>query len=92
MKLTASLLFSTFVLLAAPLAATTFVMVPDEDLADQAAAVVEARVLTVDGAPGDGTPATDYLDRGRAGAQGEHPGQQPDRPGARAASAPTASA
>ena len=61
MKFTPSSLFLVLILVAAPLAATSFVMVPDEDLADQAAVVVEARVLSVDGAPGKRMPATDYL-------------------------------
>jgi hypothetical protein len=48
-------------LAAAPLAATTFVMVPDEALVDRTPVVVEARVLSTDDAPAPGMPATDYL-------------------------------
>jgi hypothetical protein len=46
---------------ATPAAATTFVMVTDEDLLDQAEAVVYVRVLSADAAPVAGRPATDYL-------------------------------
>ena len=60
MRLTTFALSAALASVALPLSATSFVMVPDEDLADQAAAVVEARVLSVDDAPVD-TPSTDYL-------------------------------
>ena len=60
MRLTTLAISAALVSVALPLSATTFVMVSDEDLADQAAAVVEARVLSVEGAPID-TPSTDYL-------------------------------
>ncbi|HSL82309.1 MAG TPA: hypothetical protein VLF66_06000, partial [Thermoanaerobaculia bacterium] len=45
---------------AAPAAATTYVMVEDPVLADQASAVVDARVVAVEPAPVAGRPATDY--------------------------------
>jgi hypothetical protein len=47
-------------LAALPAWATSYVMVSDEDLTDQAAVVVEARVLSVDSAPTERI-ATDYL-------------------------------
>ena len=56
-----SLLALAFVL-AGPLRATTFMMMPDSALADQASAVLDVKVLTVDSAPVvDGPPSTDYL-------------------------------
>ncbi|HEY4573022.1 MAG TPA: matrixin family metalloprotease, partial [Thermoanaerobaculia bacterium] len=48
-------------LLRQPAAATTYMMMPDSALADQAAAVVDAKIVDVSGAPLDGQPATDYL-------------------------------
>lgn len=48
-------------LLALPAAATSYVMVSDENLVGGASAVVQARVLSVDAAPGAGMPSTDYL-------------------------------
>ncbi|HSG38894.1 MAG TPA: hypothetical protein VLE27_04585, partial [Thermoanaerobaculia bacterium] len=49
-------------LCALPATATTYMMMSDPDLADQAPAVVEARVVGVDYAPTlGGMPATDYL-------------------------------
>ncbi len=49
-------------LAALPAAATTYMMMSDQDLTDQAPAVVEARVVGVEFAPVlDGMPATDYL-------------------------------
>ena len=45
---------------AAPATATTYVMVHDPVLADQASAVVDARVVAVEPAPLAGRPATDY--------------------------------
>jgi hypothetical protein len=48
-------------LLRQPAAATTYMMMPDSALADQAAAVVDVKVVDVSGAPLDGQPATDYL-------------------------------
>ncbi|HEX3555423.1 MAG TPA: matrixin family metalloprotease [Thermoanaerobaculia bacterium] len=50
------------VLAAGPLRATTFMMMPDSALADQAKAVLDVKVLGVDSAPVvDGPPSTDYL-------------------------------
>jgi hypothetical protein len=48
-------------LLRQPAAATTYQMMPDSALADQAPAVVEARIASVSPAPLVGQPATDYL-------------------------------
>jgi matrixin/fibronectin type III domain protein len=47
-------------LLAAPAAATTFQMVSDRDLADQADVIVQGAVVAVEPAPVDGRPATDF--------------------------------
>ena len=45
-----------------PAAATTYMMMPDEALVDQASSVVDVKVVSVDSAPiVDGPPATDYL-------------------------------
>ncbi|HEX6898104.1 MAG TPA: matrixin family metalloprotease [Thermoanaerobaculia bacterium] len=47
---------------ALPAAATTYMMMSDQDLTDQSPAVVEARVVGVEFAPNiEGMPATDYL-------------------------------
>jgi hypothetical protein len=48
-------------LLRQPAAATTYMMMPDSALADQAAAVVDVKVVDVSSAPLAGRPATDYL-------------------------------
>lgn len=48
-------------LLRQPAAATTYMMMPDSALVDQAAAVVDVKVVDVSSAPLDGQPATDYL-------------------------------
>ena len=57
-----SLLALAFVLAAGPVRATTYMMMPDSALADQAAAVLDVKVLGVDSAPVvDGPPSTDYL-------------------------------
>ena len=49
-------------LLRQPATATTYKMMSDSALADQATAVVEARIASVElGALLDGTPSTDYL-------------------------------
>src|SRR5918992_1435814 len=48
--------------LASPAAATTFMMMSDQALADQASAIVDVKVVGVEPAPiVDGPPATDYL-------------------------------
>src|SRR5436305_11029210 len=54
-------LLSAVVLLAAavPAAATSYVMVADADLADQAAVIAEGRIVSA--APSPGSPSTDYL-------------------------------
>ncbi|MEM7587278.1 MAG: matrixin family metalloprotease [Acidobacteriota bacterium] len=48
-------------LVTTPAHATSFVMVTDELLADQASIIAEVEVLEIDRAPGIGEPATDYL-------------------------------
>jgi hypothetical protein len=48
-------------LLRQPAAATTYQMMPDSALADQASAVVDVKVVDASSAPLDGQPATDYL-------------------------------
>lgn len=49
-------------LISRPAAATTYQMMSDEALADQASAVVDVKVIAVESAPiVDGSPATDYL-------------------------------
>ena len=48
-------------LLRQPAAATTYMMMPDSALVDQAAAVVDVKVVDVSSAPLAGQPATDYL-------------------------------
>ncbi len=47
-------------LASAPALATSYVMMDDGALADQAAAIVDARVVSVEPAPVSGRPATDY--------------------------------
>jgi hypothetical protein len=42
-------------------AATSYVMVSDDDLADQAAVVAEGRIVSVAPSPAGGSPSTDYL-------------------------------
>ncbi|MBW8875241.1 MAG: matrixin family metalloprotease [Acidobacteria bacterium] len=57
-----SLLAFSLVLSAGPVRATTYMMMPDSALADQAKAVLDVKVLGVDAAPVvDGPPSTDYL-------------------------------
>jgi hypothetical protein len=48
-------------LLRQPAAATTYRMMPDSALADQAAVVADVKVVDANGAPLAGEPATDYL-------------------------------
>ena len=56
------LLALSFALLAGPAWATTYKMMPDSALADQAKVVVDVKVVGVDSAPVvDGPPSTDYL-------------------------------
>lgn len=56
------LLVLPFVLASRPAAATTYVMMSDQALADQASAIVDVKVVGVEPAPiVDGPPATDYL-------------------------------
>jgi matrixin/fibronectin type III domain protein len=70
-----SLLGLAFVLSSGPLRATTYMMMPDGALADQAAAVVDARVVGVDFSPiVDGPPSTDYLVEVNRVLKGDVPG------------------
>ena len=59
-RLALSLLALPF-LLRQPAAATTYMMMPDSALADQAAVVADVRIVDVSGAPIVREPATDYL-------------------------------
>ena len=61
-------------------------MLPDDALVDQAAAVVEVEVTSVDPAPLVGQPATDSLVEIRRVLKGEVPGSRAGGPGAGAAS------
>jgi hypothetical protein len=70
-----SLLGLAFVLSSGPLRATTYMMMPDSALADQAAAVIDARVVGVDSSPVvDGPPSTDYLVEVNRVIKGDIPG------------------
>jgi hypothetical protein len=60
--------------LALPASATTYQMVSDRALADQAAAVAEVRVTAVEPAPIAGQPATDYLVQIQSVLKGSIPG------------------
>lgn len=73
MKL-ARLLFLLTVLAALPAAATTYQMVSDQTLVDQADAVVEVRVVAVEPSPVEGRPSTDYLVEVERLVKGEIPG------------------
>ncbi len=62
MKFSSQILFSlALVLLPALASGTSYVMVSDETLVDQAELIVEVEVLAVDPSPGAGLPVTDYL-------------------------------
>lgn len=62
MKLARLFLLPAIAMLPAlPAAATTYKMVSDQALVDQAGAVAEVRVVAVEPAPVEGRPATDYL-------------------------------
>ncbi len=54
-------LSAALALLAAPASATSYVMISDADLADQAAAIAEVTVLSSDASPAGDRVATDYL-------------------------------
>jgi matrixin len=56
-----ALLALAFLAAAGPAAATSYVMMSDEVLADDAPIVAEAHVVAVDYSPASGTPSTDYL-------------------------------
>lgn len=69
-----SLFLLALLVLAVPAGATTFQMVSDRSLAEQAAAVVEARVVGVEPAPVQGRPSTDYLVEVERVLKGDLPG------------------
>lgn len=70
-----SLLGLAFVLSSGPLRATTYMMMPDSALADQAAAVIDVRIVGVDSSPVvDGPPSTDYLVEVNRVVKGDIPG------------------
>jgi Matrixin/Fibronectin type III domain len=54
-------LLPVLALLSLPASATTYQMISDQALTDQASAVAEVKVTSVDMAPVPGRPATDYL-------------------------------
>lgn len=61
MRLVAWCSFVLMLCSALPATATSFVMMPDRALVDQASLVVQAQVLSRDDSPAEGTPSTDYL-------------------------------
>ena len=70
-----SLLGLAFLLSSGPLRATTYMMMPDSALADQAKAVIDARIVGVDSSPVlDGAPSTDYLVEVNRVVKGDLPG------------------
>ncbi|HEX9943184.1 MAG TPA: matrixin family metalloprotease [Thermoanaerobaculia bacterium] len=70
-----ALLALAFALSPRPAAATTYIMMPDRALADQASAVVDVKVVGAEPAPIlDGPPATDYLVEVNRVLKGEMPG------------------
>ena len=70
-----ALLALPLALMARPAAATTYMMMSDQALADQAAAVVDVEVVGVEPAPTvDGPPATDYLVEVNRVLKGDLPG------------------
>jgi len=73
--LSLALLALPLALSARPAAATTYMMMSDQALADQAAAVVDVEVVGVEPAPVvDGPPATDYLVEVNRVLKGDLPG------------------
>lgn len=74
-SLSLALLILPLAFTAQPAAATTYMMMSDQALADQAAAVVDAEVVGVESAPIiDGPPATDYLIEVNRVLKGDLPG------------------
>jgi hypothetical protein len=74
-SLALTLLVLPLALMARPAAATTYMMMSDQALADQAAAVVDVEVVGVEPAPVvDGPPATDYLVEVNRVLKGDLPG------------------
>jgi len=73
---TLALSFALLVMLAyaRPAAATTFQMMSDRDLTDQASAVVQAKIVGVEPAPVEGKPSTDYLVEVERVLKGDLPG------------------
>jgi hypothetical protein len=70
-----ALLALPLALSARPAAATTYMMMSDQALADQAAAVVDVEIVGVESAPVvDGPPATDYLVEVNRVLKGDLPG------------------
>jgi hypothetical protein len=57
----ALVLAAAFAVLASPAGATSYQMISDTALMDQASAIVQARVVGVEPAPVSGRPSTDYL-------------------------------
>ncbi|HVR95401.1 MAG TPA: matrixin family metalloprotease [Thermoanaerobaculia bacterium] len=74
MKLRIRSLSLVLALAALPVSATTYQMVADPVLADQAEAIVEATVVAVESAPVAGRPATDYQVEVDRVIKGELPG------------------
>jgi hypothetical protein len=73
-RLVLPVLFALPLLLRQPAIATTYLMMPDSALVDQAAAVVDVRVSSVSPAPLVGQPATDYLIEVQRVLKGDVPG------------------
>jgi hypothetical protein len=74
-SLSLALLALPLALAARPAAATTYMMMSDKALADQAAVVVDVKVVGVESAPlVDGPPATDYLVEVNRVLKGDMPG------------------
>ncbi len=51
----------TLLAVASPAAATSYVKVADQDLADQASVIAEGQITSAAGSPADTAPSTDYL-------------------------------
>ncbi|HKV12199.1 MAG TPA: fibronectin type III domain-containing protein [Thermoanaerobaculia bacterium] len=67
-------LASALTLLAIPAGATTYQMISDQALADQAPVSVQGRIVGVESAPVSGRPATDYLVEVERVLKGDLPG------------------
>jgi len=75
MKSRTALIALSLLALTVPAFATTYVMVSDQNLVKSSAAVVDARILSVDSAPKSGMPATDYMIEVDRLVAGEIPGR-----------------